>query len=150
VACGSWLPVRLTRDRSYSYGTWILRYQSSINTSYTFAIHHFLESTTMQVASIALASPTQNCPDTHLFLPFDMTSSSDPKPSKRRVGRRRLPPLAPGPSLQFVVANHPDDFRAGRTMRHVRSHVMYKHREHRASSDPDTVRSRKGTRRSSA
>jgi hypothetical protein len=30
-------------------------------------------------------------------------------------------------------------------MRHVRSHVMYKHRENRASSDPDTARSREGS-----
>ncbi|KAF1829345.1 hypothetical protein BDW02DRAFT_583768 [Decorospora gaudefroyi] len=71
-----------------------------------------------------------------------MASSNDPKPSRRRVGRRRLPPLAPGPALQFVVANHPDDFRADRTMRHVRSHVMYKHRENRGASDPDIARSR--------
>jgi hypothetical protein len=99
----------------------------------------------MQVASLALASVTQNSPTFPLSLPFDMASPSDPKPPKKRVGRRRLPPLAPGPALQFVVANHPDDFRAGRTMRNVRSHVMYKHREHRASSDPDTVRSREGS-----
>jgi hypothetical protein len=49
--------------------------------------------------------------------------------AKRRVGRRRLPPLALGPALQFVVANHPDDFKAGKLMSHVRSHIMYKNRE---------------------
>jgi hypothetical protein len=58
-----------------------------------------------------------------------MASSSEPKSSKKRVGRRRRPALAPGPSIQFVVASHPDDFRAGNIMRNVRSHVMYKHRE---------------------
>ncbi len=57
-----------------------------------------------------------------------MASSNEPPLSKRRLGRRRLPPLEPGPALQFVIANHPDQFRAGKTMRHVRSHVMYKHR----------------------
>jgi hypothetical protein len=65
------------------------------------------------------------------------SSSTDPKPSKRRIGRKRLPPLAPGPAIQFVVASHPDEFRAGNTMRNVRSHVMYKHRERRGSSPPD-------------
>ena len=56
-------------------------------------------------------------------------SSNENRSSRRRTGRRRLPPLAPGPSLQFVVANHPDQFRDGQTMRHIRSHVMYQHRE---------------------
>lgn len=60
-----------------------------------------------------------------------MASPNEPSSSKRRLGRRRLPPLEPGPALQFVVANHPDQFRAGKTMRHVRSHVMYKHRTER-------------------
>ena len=60
-----------------------------------------------------------------------MASNSDSSSSKRRLGRRRLPPLEPGPALQFVVASHPDQFRAGKTMRHVRSHVMYKHRTER-------------------
>lgn len=75
-----------------------------------------------------------------------MASSSDPKPSKRRVGRKRLPPLAPGPSIQFVVANHPDEFKAGDTMRNVRSHVMYKHRELRGSSPSEKGKSREGSR----
>lgn len=63
-----------------------------------------------------------------------MSSSSDPKASKKRVGRKRKPPLPPGPPMQFVVANHPDQFKAGQTMRNVRSHVMYKHREQRGPS----------------
>jgi hypothetical protein len=63
-----------------------------------------------------------------------MASPNEPSSSKRRLGRRRLPPLEPGPALQFVVANHPDQFRAGKTMRHVRSHVMYKHRTERKTS----------------
>lgn len=63
-----------------------------------------------------------------------MDSSSDPKAPKRRVGRRRQKPLPPGPPIQFVVVNHPDGFRAGTTMRNVRSHVMYKHREQRGAS----------------
>jgi hypothetical protein len=62
-----------------------------------------------------------------------MAQSSESASSRRRVGRRRLPPLAPGPSLQFVVASHPDDFRAGPTMRNVRSHVMYNRREQSSS-----------------
>jgi len=74
-----------------------------------------------------------------------MASSSESKPTKRRAGRRRLPPLAQGPALQFVVANHPDDFRAGKVMRNVRSHVMYKHRENSGSSPPDLGNSREGT-----
>ncbi|KAH6621887.1 hypothetical protein C7974DRAFT_212675 [Boeremia exigua] len=57
-----------------------------------------------------------------------MASASEPPSSRKRLGRRRLPPLEPGPPFQFVTANHPDQFRAGKTMRHVRSHVMYKHR----------------------
>ncbi|KAF2278955.1 uncharacterized protein EI97DRAFT_440451 [Westerdykella ornata] len=57
-----------------------------------------------------------------------MTSTNEPKPTKKRTGRKRLPPLAPGPTLQFLVASHPDDFKADNTMRNVRSHVMYKHR----------------------
>jgi hypothetical protein len=57
-----------------------------------------------------------------------MSSSIETKSTKKRAGRKRLPPLPPGPNLQFVVANHPEDFRADATMRHVRSHVMYKHR----------------------
>lgn len=60
-----------------------------------------------------------------------MTTPNESRVSKRRPGRRRLPPLAPGPALQFVVANHPDEFKADRTMRHVRSHVMYQHRDFR-------------------
>ncbi|KAH9875599.1 hypothetical protein IAQ61_003063 [Plenodomus lingam] len=49
---------------------------------------------------------------------------------KKRSNRKRRPPLAPGPPLQFVVASHPDRFKDEQTMRNVRSHVMYKHREH--------------------
>ncbi|KAF2748299.1 hypothetical protein M011DRAFT_457639 [Sporormia fimetaria CBS 119925] len=56
------------------------------------------------------------------------SEQSETKPTKRRAGRKRLPPLKPGPAFQFVVASHPDEFKAGNTMRHVRSHVMYKHR----------------------
>ena len=74
------------------------------------------------------------------LLHVKMASSSDPKPSKRRVGRKRLPPLAQGPAIQFVVANHPDEFKAGETMRNVRSHVMYKHREQGGSSPSHTTR----------
>jgi hypothetical protein len=70
-----------------------------------------------------------------------MAPSRDPNTPRRRVGRRRLPPMAPGPGLQFVVANHPNDFRSGRIMRSVRSHVMYKHRENQGSSPPDAARS---------
>jgi hypothetical protein len=58
-----------------------------------------------------------------------MTSPTDSTSGKKkRPGRKRLPPLAPGPRLQFVVASHPDDFKADKTMRNIRSHVMYKHR----------------------
>lgn len=63
-----------------------------------------------------------------------MASPNEAPSSKRRLGRRRLPPLEPGPALQFVIANHPDQFRAGKTMRNVRSHVMYKHRTERKTS----------------
>lgn len=66
-----------------------------------------------------------------------MASPNETSSSRRRLGRRRLPPLEPGPALQFVVANHPDQFRAGKTMRHVRSHVMYKHRTKRKTSSTD-------------
>jgi hypothetical protein len=65
-----------------------------------------------------------------------MSSSSEPKPAKKRAGRKRQPPLAPGPSFQFVVANHPDDFKADDTMRNVRSHVMYKHRGEQRGGSP--------------
>ncbi|KAH7383850.1 hypothetical protein BKA66DRAFT_417136 [Pyrenochaeta sp. MPI-SDFR-AT-0127] len=74
-----------------------------------------------------------------------MASSSDPRPSKRRIGRKRLPPLAPGPPIQFVIANHPDEFKAGDTMRNVRSHVMYKHREQRGPSPLGNPKSREGS-----
>lgn len=77
-----------------------------------------------------------------------MSSSTDPKTGKKRVGRKRLPPLAQGPALQFVVASHPDDFKAGQTMRHIRSHVMYKHRgDQRTGSKSPTPRSRSRERR---
>jgi hypothetical protein len=75
-----------------------------------------------------------------------MASSSEPIPSKKRTGRKRLPPLAPGPSIQFVVASHPDEFRSGDTMRNVRSHVMYKHRGSRGPSPSDKRKSREGSR----
>lgn len=76
-----------------------------------------------------------------------MTSKNDPKASKKRVGRKRLPPLAPGPPLQFVVASHPDDFKADETMRNIRSHVMYKHRgEQRGGSKSPRDRSKSGER----
>ncbi|KAF2634500.1 hypothetical protein P280DRAFT_474607 [Massarina eburnea CBS 473.64] len=64
-----------------------------------------------------------------------MSSRNEPKPMKKRAGRKRLPPLPPGPKLQFVVANHPGEFRSEATMRNVRSHVMYKHR---GSSPPES------------
>jgi hypothetical protein len=74
-----------------------------------------------------------------------MTSKNDSKSSKKRTGRKRLPPLAPGPSLQFVVASHPDDFKADDTMRNIRSHVMYKHRgEQRGGSRSPRNRSKSG------
>lgn len=69
--------------------------------------------------------------------PLTMASPNESTSSRRRPGRRRLPPLEPGPALQFVVANHPDQFRAGKTMRHVRSHVMYKHRTERKTLSHD-------------
>jgi hypothetical protein len=74
-----------------------------------------------------------------------MSSSGEPRPSKKRTGRKRLPAMPPGPSIQFVVVNHPDEFRAGDTMRNVRSHVMYKHREHRGSSPSERRKSREGS-----
>ncbi|KAF2186356.1 hypothetical protein K469DRAFT_573713 [Zopfia rhizophila CBS 207.26] len=79
-----------------------------------------------------------------------MTSPPGSNPTKKRLGRKRLPPLAPGPRLQFVVANHPDDFKADDTMRNIRSHVMYKHRavEQRKSNSPgDRSKSREGSAR---
>lgn len=66
-----------------------------------------------------------------------MASPGESSSSKKRIGRKRLPPLAPGPPIQFVVASHPDDFKADSTMRNVRSHVMYNHREQRGSSPLD-------------
>ncbi|KAF9697762.1 hypothetical protein EKO04_004113 [Ascochyta lentis] len=77
-----------------------------------------------------------------------MTLSNDSSTSKKRLGRRRLPPLEPGPALQFVVANHPDQFRASKTMRHVRSHVMYANRTERKTASTD--RSKIGLRRSAS
>jgi hypothetical protein len=74
-----------------------------------------------------------------------MASSSDPKPSKKRTGRKRQPPLAPGPPIQFVVATHPNEFKDQTTMRHVRSHVMYNHQEQRDSSPMENRRSREGS-----
>ncbi|KAH7093742.1 hypothetical protein FB567DRAFT_179896 [Paraphoma chrysanthemicola] len=73
-------------------------------------------------------------------------AASAPKSSKKRIGRKRLPPLAPGPSIQFVVAGHPDEFKADNTMRHVRSHVMYKHREQRGPSPGDRGKKRERSR----
>ncbi|KAL5423997.1 hypothetical protein PMIN04_003455 [Paraphaeosphaeria minitans] len=68
------------------------------------------------------------------------------KPVKKRAGRKRQPPLAPGPALQFVVASHPSQFKDENTMRHVRSHVMYKHRcEPRGGSPTEGSRSRQGS-----
>jgi hypothetical protein len=74
-----------------------------------------------------------------------MSSSSDQKSSKKRAGRKRQPPLAPGPAFQFVVANHPEDFRANATMRNVRSHVMYQHRGEGGLSPPDKGKRREGS-----
>jgi hypothetical protein len=71
-----------------------------------------------------------------IFNSTSMSSSNEPKPAKKRTGRKRQPPLAPGPSFQFVVANHPDDFKADDTMRNVRSHVMYKHRGEQRGGSP--------------
>lgn len=77
-----------------------------------------------------------------------MTSNTDSKGTKKRAGRKRLPPLAPGPALQFVVASHPDDFKADDTMRNIRSHVMYKHRgEQQRRSGSPADRSKRGSRR---
>jgi hypothetical protein len=86
-----------------------------------------------------------------LFLPLvirllSMASPSETKSSKKRIGRKRLPPLAPGPSIQFVVASHPDDFRDGATMRNVRSHVMYKHKDGRVSPPSEKRKSREGSK----
>jgi hypothetical protein len=88
------------------------------------------------------------CTLTSQLLCFDLfiMASSATKPSKKRIGRKRLPPLAPGPAIQFVVASHPDEFRADNTMRHVRSHVMYKHREQRGSSPGDRGKRREGSK----
>lgn len=74
-----------------------------------------------------------------------MAPPRDVRTPRRRTGRRRLPPMAPGPDLQFVIANHPNDFRDGRVMRSVRSHVMYKHRENRESSPSDAANSGGGS-----
>jgi hypothetical protein len=75
-----------------------------------------------------------------------MASPNETKSSKKRIGRKRLPPLAPGPSIQFVVASHPDDFRDGATMRNVRSHVMYKHKDGRGSPSSEKRKSREGSK----
>ncbi|ORY08359.1 hypothetical protein BCR34DRAFT_626257 [Clohesyomyces aquaticus] len=84
-----------------------------------------------------------------------MASPSDSKSTKKpRTGRKRLPPLPPGPQFQFVVAQHPDEFKADDTLRNVRSHVMYKHRgdqkggsaRDRSKSRELEARSRAGTR----
>jgi len=76
-----------------------------------------------------------------------MTSPNDPKPAKKRAGRKRLPPLPPGDDVQFVVATHPDHFKTADTMRNIRSHVMYKHRgEHRGPSPGDRTKSRERSR----
>ncbi|CAI6342430.1 unnamed protein product [Periconia digitata] len=74
-----------------------------------------------------------------------MSSSStrpEPKAERKRPPRRRLPPLPPGPKLQFVVANRPEDFRSNATMRNVRSHVMYKHRTVSPSNSVRSVEQR--------
>lgn len=71
-----------------------------------------------------------------------MASANDFGSVRKRVGRKRKPALAPGPSLQFVVASHPDKFRDTETMRNVRSHVMYKHQERRGSPSSDRPQSR--------
>ncbi|KAF2439552.1 hypothetical protein P171DRAFT_436202 [Karstenula rhodostoma CBS 690.94] len=65
-----------------------------------------------------------------------MSPDSGPKPIKKRAGRKRQPPLAPGPPLQFVVVSHPSHFKDESTMRHVRSHVMYKHRGEQRGGSP--------------
>ncbi|KAK7185682.1 hypothetical protein DPSP01_007445 [Paraphaeosphaeria sporulosa] len=75
-----------------------------------------------------------------------MSAQSGSKPVKKRAGRKRQPPLAPGPALQFVVASHPSQFKNENTMRHVRSHVMYKHRgEQRGGSPTEGSRSRQSS-----
>jgi hypothetical protein len=74
-----------------------------------------------------------------------MASSSDPKPSRRRTGRKRQPPLAQGPPIRFVVATHPSGFRDQTTMRIIRSHVMYNHQEQRSSSSMENRSSREGS-----
>ena len=78
------------------------------------------------------------------FPTLTMASKDESKASKKRAGRKRLPPLAPGPALQFVVASHPDDFKADDTMRNVRSHVMYKHRGEQGRSRSPSVKSMSG------
>lgn len=79
-----------------------------------------------------------------------MSPLNNSRTAGKRIGRKRKPPLAPGPALQFVVAGHPDEFRAGETMRNIRSHVMYKHRERRGSSPSEATSSREGSRAVSA
>ncbi|KAJ4299166.1 hypothetical protein N0V90_004410 [Kalmusia sp. IMI 367209] len=79
-----------------------------------------------------------------------MASGSGSKPTKKRAGRKRQPPLAPGPALQFVVASHPDQFRAENTMRHVRSHVMYKHRGEQRGGSPTEISKSRERRQGSA
>ncbi|KAF2737435.1 hypothetical protein EJ04DRAFT_533033 [Polyplosphaeria fusca] len=74
-----------------------------------------------------------------------MSSPNEPKSNKKRAGRKRLPPLPPGPALQFVVASHPDEFRQDNTMRNIRSHVMYKHRGDQRGTSP-RERSKSGER----
>ncbi|PVH98001.1 hypothetical protein DM02DRAFT_566977, partial [Periconia macrospinosa] len=63
---------------------------------------------------------------------------SESRSERKRVGRKRLPPLPPGPKLQFVIANRPEDFKSNAMMRQVRSHVMY---QHRSVSPSGSVRS---------
>ena len=58
-----------------------------------------------------------------------MASPIGPNPIKRRAKRKRLPPLPPASNFQFVVATHPNHFKAPGTMRNVRSHVMYRYCE---------------------
>jgi hypothetical protein len=79
-----------------------------------------------------------------------MASPSETRSSRRRIGRKRLAPLPPGPDIQFVVASHPDDFKDGATMRNVRSHVMHKHKEHRGSPPSEKRRSGEGSKVSAA
>lgn len=42
---------------------------------------------------------------------------------RARSGRKRLPASAPGPPVQFVVANHPADFKSDKVLRTVRQHA---------------------------